>query len=114
MLAARNFVKAESILQDHGCGAADAVSINMTCLKQEGDRMFHNIEVAPAIPPALESTMSVLNISPREHIYHCNKYVISSLPTIIIYHQFRRFWPKLWLIHYDNKNQGFTRFICDT
>jgi hypothetical protein len=73
LLAAENFAQAQEILRDSGCGAGDAVSINMTFLNQEGDRLFHNAEVGPAICGCNESPLSVFTASPGEHIFHCNK-----------------------------------------
>lgn len=80
LLAAENFVQAQQILRDSGCGAANAVSINMTFLNQEGDRLFHNAEVGPAANGAKESALSVLTASPGEHIYHCNKFLRLKMP----------------------------------
>jgi hypothetical protein len=73
LLAAENFIQAQEILQDSGCGAGDAFSINMTFLNQEGDRLFHNAEVGPAVDGANESALSIVTASPGEHIFHCNK-----------------------------------------
>jgi hypothetical protein len=73
LLAAENFIQAQDILRDSGCGAGDAVSINMTFLDQEGDRVFHNAEVGPAVGGANESALSIFTASPGEHIIHCNK-----------------------------------------
>lgn len=75
LLAAENFAQAQEILRDSGCGAGDAVSINMTFLNQEGDRLFHNAEVGPPVGAANESALSIFTASPGEHIFHCNKYV---------------------------------------
>lgn len=72
LLAAENFVQAQQILRDSGCGSAEGVSINMTFLSQDGNRMFHNAEVGPAIS-GKESQLSILTASPGEHFFHCNK-----------------------------------------
>lgn len=72
LLAAENLVQSQQILRDAGCGAADGVSINMTFLNQEGNRVFHNAEVAPALN-AKESPLNILTISPGEHLFHANK-----------------------------------------
>lgn len=43
---------------------------------QDGDRLFHNAEVAPPASPADgESQLSVLTASPGERIIHCNTYL---------------------------------------
>ncbi|KAJ9586090.1 hypothetical protein L9F63_020287, partial [Diploptera punctata] len=76
LLAAENFAQAQQILRDVGCGAADAFSINMTFLNQEGDRLFHNAEVGPAVDGTNESPLNIFTASPGEHIYHCNKMLI--------------------------------------
>jgi Acyl-coenzyme A:6-aminopenicillanic acid acyl-transferase len=73
LLAAETFVEAQQILRDTGCGAGDAVSVNMTFLNQEGDRMFHNAEVGPALNNADQSGLSILTVGPGEHFFHCNK-----------------------------------------
>ena len=75
LLATSNLAQAQEVLRDRGCGAAEAFSVNMTFLKQEGDRLFHNAEVGPDVEDALESPLSILTGSPGETIYHCNKYV---------------------------------------
>jgi hypothetical protein len=73
LLAAENFVIAQQILRDTGCGAGDAVSINMTFLNQDGDRMFHNAEVGPAVDNTNQSALNIFNASPGEPLFHCNK-----------------------------------------
>lgn len=73
MLAAKNFVEAQTILRDHGVGAADGCSFNMTFLKQEGNRMFHNVEMGPCKDGESESQLNVLTASPGEHLVHVNK-----------------------------------------
>lgn len=81
LLAAENFVQAQQILRDSDCGAAEGVSINMTFLLQDEDRMFHNAEVGPAIS-GNESQLSILTISPGEHFFHCNKYLRLQVPEV--------------------------------
>nr|CAD7613239.1 unnamed protein product [Timema genevievae] len=54
LLASENFVQAQQVLRDAGCGSGDGASINMTFLNQEGDRLFHNAEVGPACGGAKE------------------------------------------------------------
>ncbi|PSN31332.1 hypothetical protein C0J52_24052 [Blattella germanica] len=80
LLAAENFAQAQQILRDVGCGAAEAVSVNMTFLNQEGDRLFHNAEVGPAVDGATESPLNIFTASPGEHIFHCNKYLRLQMP----------------------------------
>ncbi|KAG8227771.1 hypothetical protein J437_LFUL005778 [Ladona fulva] len=84
LLAAENMVQAQQILRDEGTGAGDAVSVNMTFLNQEGNRLFHNAEVGPAIigenPP--RSQLNILTASPGENIYHCNKYLRLKVPEV--------------------------------
>ncbi|XP_034232953.1 uncharacterized protein LOC117640533 isoform X2 [Thrips palmi] len=81
LLAAENFAAAQQVLRDEGCGAGDAVSINMTFLAQEGDRLFHNAEVGPACSDC-RSPLSILTCSPGEHIFHCNKYLRLQIPEV--------------------------------
>jgi hypothetical protein len=71
LLSAENFVEVQQILTDAGSGTGDGCSVNMTFLDQEGDRLFHNIEVAPT-ECENESQLNVLTASPGEHILHCN------------------------------------------
>lgn len=73
LLSAENFVQAQLILRDNGVGAADGCSVNMTFLKQEGDRLFHNAEMGPAERD--QSQLNILTASPGEHIVHANKYL---------------------------------------
>lgn len=80
LLAAENFDQAVKVLRDSGSGAADGCSINMTFLRQEGDRLFHNAELAPAEPGTDESVLNVLTASPGENIIHCNRYLRLSIP----------------------------------
>ncbi|XP_044731863.1 uncharacterized protein LOC123294784 [Chrysoperla carnea] len=75
LLSAENFLQAQQILRDDGCGAGDGCSINMTFLKQEGDRLFHNAEMGPALPDTNQSQLNILTASPGENIFHCNKYL---------------------------------------
>ncbi|XP_074030172.1 C45 family peptidase tan [Leptinotarsa decemlineata] len=74
LLSAENFASAQEILRDVGCGAGDGCSINMTFLKQEGNRVFHNVEMAPAEKTS-ESQLNILTTGPGENIMHCNKYL---------------------------------------
>ncbi|CAH0385576.1 unnamed protein product [Bemisia tabaci] len=75
LLAAENLMQAQQILRDHGSGSADGISVNMTFLNQEGDRLFHNAEIGPALNGASESPLDILTASPGEHIFHTNKYL---------------------------------------
>ncbi|XP_050500422.1 uncharacterized protein LOC126880540 isoform X1 [Diabrotica virgifera virgifera] len=77
LLGAENFVQAQDILRDRGCGAGNGCSINMTFLKQEGDRMFHNAEMAPSDKD--ESQLNIFTASPGECIMHTNKYLRLSI-----------------------------------
>uniref|UniRef100_A0A182KHA7 Peptidase C45 hydrolase domain-containing protein n=1 Tax=Anopheles christyi TaxID=43041 RepID=A0A182KHA7_9DIPT len=81
LLAAENFVQAQEILRDHGVGAADGCSINMTFLRQEGDRLFHNAEMGPATN-GNESQLNILTASPGEHIIHVNSYQRLPVPEV--------------------------------
>ncbi|KAF2884225.1 hypothetical protein ILUMI_21960 [Ignelater luminosus] len=74
LLSAENFAQAQQILRDPGCGAADGCSINMTFLQQEGDRLFHNAEMAPA-DESKNSQLNILTASPGEQLMHCNSYL---------------------------------------
>lgn len=65
-------MQAQEILRDRGVGTGDGCSINFTFLKQEGNRIFHNAEMAPG--PEKESVLQVLSISPGEYMMHCNEY----------------------------------------
>ena len=102
LLTAENFVQAQTILRDRGVGAADGCSINMTFLKyflnqsfrirsfnfhfvcrQDGDRMFHNVEMGPAVKPNdTESQLNILTASPGETIIHCNRYLRLKVPEV--------------------------------
>jgi len=79
LLATENFEQAQKVLRDSGNGAGDGCSINMTFINQEGDRLFHNFEMAPG-GDALESQLDCLTISPGEYYTHCNKYLRMKLP----------------------------------
>ncbi|XP_053678861.1 uncharacterized protein LOC128729230 [Anopheles nili] len=81
LLAAENFDQAQEILRDHGAGAADGCSINMTFMKQEGDRLFHNAEMGPAMNGD-ESQLNILTASPGESIIHVNSYQRLPVPEI--------------------------------
>nr|CAD7400886.1 unnamed protein product [Timema cristinae] len=80
LLASENFVQAQQVLRDAGCGSGDGASINMTFLNQEGDRLFHNAEVGPACGGAKESPLNILTASPHEHMFHANKYLRLQVP----------------------------------
>ncbi|XP_044270193.1 uncharacterized protein LOC123014935 isoform X2 [Tribolium madens] len=74
LLAAENFVQAQQILRDSGNGAGDGCSVNMTFLQQEGDRLFHNVEMGPTENDN-ESQLNILTASPGEYLLHCNSYL---------------------------------------
>lgn len=80
LLSAENFVQAQQILRDNGVGAADGCSINMTFLKQDGDRLFHNAEMGPAERD--QSQLNILTASPGEHIVHANMYLRLPVPEV--------------------------------
>lgn len=80
LLSAENFVQAQQILRDNGVGAADGCSVNMTFLKQEGDRLFHNAEMGPAVRD--QSQLNILTASPGECIIHANKYLRLPVPEV--------------------------------
>nr|BDD85287.1 beta-alanyl-dopamine hydrolase [Ischnura senegalensis] len=84
LLAAENMSMAQQILRDEGVGAGDAVSVNMTFLNQDGNRLFHNAEVGPAIigesPP--RSQLNILTASQGESFFHCNKYLRLNVPEV--------------------------------
>lgn len=82
LLAVENYVEAQKVLRNEGYGAAEGFSVNMTFLKQEGDRMFHNAEVGPTEANGTQSQLSMLTASPGEHIFHCNKYLRLKIPEV--------------------------------
>ncbi|XP_026276957.1 uncharacterized protein LOC113205509 isoform X2 [Frankliniella occidentalis] len=82
LLNCDNFEAAQHVLRDEGCGAGDGVSINMTFLNQEGDRLFHNAEVGPSCDADCRSPLNILTCSPGEHIFHCNKYLRLKIPEV--------------------------------
>lgn len=80
LLSAENFVQAQQILRDNGVGAADGCSVNMTFLKQEGDRLFHNAEMGPAERD--QSQLNILTVSPGEYTCHANMYLRLQVPEV--------------------------------
>ncbi|XP_076649599.1 C45 family peptidase tan [Halictus rubicundus] len=82
LLSAENYVQAEEILRNEGFGAAEGFAVNMTFLAQEGDRLFHNIEVAPCEPDAAQSQLNIQTVGPGEVTYHCNKYLRMKIPEV--------------------------------
>ncbi|XP_058443910.1 beta-alanyl-dopamine/carcinine hydrolase [Malaya genurostris] len=80
LLSSENFVQAQQILRDNGVGAADGCSINMTFLKQEGDRLFHNAEMGPSERD--QSQLNILTASPGEFLVHANKYLRLPVPEV--------------------------------
>lgn len=81
LLSAENFIQAQQILRDNGVGAADGCSVNMTFLKQEGDRLFHNAEMGPAMAGD-QSQLNIFTASPGECIMHANKYPRLPVPEV--------------------------------
>lgn len=73
LLSAPNFEQAQNILLDNGVGAGDGCSINMTFLKQEGNRLFHNVEMGPSDPGHNQSQLNVFTASTGENIIHTNR-----------------------------------------
>ncbi|XP_059618007.1 beta-alanyl-dopamine/carcinine hydrolase [Phlebotomus argentipes] len=80
LLSADNFVQAQHIIRDAGVGAADGCSINMTFLRQDGPRVFHNIEMGPA--KSNESQLEVKTAAKGEYLAHCNKYLRLPVPEV--------------------------------
>lgn len=74
LLSAKTMEAAQQILRDRGTGSADGFSVNMSFTRQEGDHLFHNAEVGPA-QDVDESPMSILTLSPGEHLLHTNKFL---------------------------------------
>lgn len=70
-MAAETFEGVQKVLRDHGCGAGNGCSVNLTLLRQDGDRLFHNIEMGPAYENN-ESQLSILTASPGENLMHVN------------------------------------------
>ncbi|KAI4469450.1 peptidase c45 [Holotrichia oblita] len=81
LLSAENFEQAHKILRDTGNGIADGCSINMTFLDNDGDRIFHNIEMAPAYDNQ-ESQLNIQLGNPGQNLIHCNKYLRINIPEI--------------------------------
>uniref|UniRef100_A0A1B0CNI7 Peptidase C45 hydrolase domain-containing protein n=1 Tax=Lutzomyia longipalpis TaxID=7200 RepID=A0A1B0CNI7_LUTLO len=80
LLSADNYSQALNVIKDTGVGAADGCSINMTFLRQEGSRVFHNIEMGPA--KNNESQIDIKSASPGEYLTHCNKYIRLKVPEV--------------------------------
>lgn len=82
LLGVENYVEAQQTLRNVGYGAAEAFSVNMTFLGQEGDRMFHNAEIGPVEAGGTQSQLNILTASPSENIFHCNKYLRLKVPEV--------------------------------
>ncbi|XP_014281924.1 beta-alanyl-dopamine/carcinine hydrolase [Halyomorpha halys] len=80
LLTASSLENVEDILRCKGCSIADAMSVNLSFLNQQGDRLFHNIEVSPTFPISDESALSVMTISPGEVMFHANKFLRLQIP----------------------------------
>ncbi|GAB0092228.1 uncharacterized protein DMENIID0001_072180 [Sergentomyia squamirostris] len=80
LLSAENFAQAQQIIKDTGVGAGDGCSINMTFLCQDGPRLFHNIEMAPA--KNNESQINIRSAQNGEHLIHCNRYLRLQVPEV--------------------------------
>lgn len=51
--------------------------------RQDGNRMFHNVEMGPAIPPNdKESQLNILSAGPGEYTLHCNRYLRLKVPEV--------------------------------
>lgn len=70
LLAAENFEQVKKILRNEGTGAADGCSINLTFLKDDNERIFYNIEIAPGDDN--ETRMDILPIPRSGYKLHCN------------------------------------------
>lgn len=56
---------------------------DFSLFRQEGDRLFHNAEMGPAVKPNdKESQLNILTASPGEHIMHCNRYLRLKVPEV--------------------------------
>ncbi|CAH1389163.1 unnamed protein product [Nezara viridula] len=82
LLTASSLESVEDILRCNGCGIADAMSVNLSFLNQEGDRLFHNIEVSPTFPVSNESAISVKTISSGGVMFHANKFLRLQIPEV--------------------------------
>ncbi|XP_012279242.1 uncharacterized protein LOC105699095 [Orussus abietinus] len=82
LLGVENFEQAQETLRNDGCGAAEGFSVNLTFLYQEGDRLFHNIEVGPPEEEASQSRLDILTAKPGENLFHCNKYLRLQVPEV--------------------------------
>lgn len=71
-MSAENYERAKEILLNSGVGVADGFSINMTFLNQEGERLFHNIEIGPSEIGSNKSLLDMITARPGEAIIHCN------------------------------------------
>lgn len=72
LLSAETFERVQKILRDKGCGAGSGCSINLTFLRQHGNRLFHNIEMGPGYESD-ESQLNILTASPGENLMHFNR-----------------------------------------
>lgn len=60
------------ILQDQGCGAADACSVNATFLNDQ-PRTFYNIEMGPGDKDQNITSMDIICGGPGKNLTHCNR-----------------------------------------
>ncbi|XP_015438251.1 PREDICTED: uncharacterized protein LOC107193354 [Dufourea novaeangliae] len=82
LLTADNYAQAQQILRNDGFGAAEGFSVNMTFLMEEGERLFHNIEIGPCENDATQSRLNILTVGPGENAFHCNKYLRLEIPEV--------------------------------
>ncbi|CAL7943972.1 unnamed protein product [Xylocopa violacea] len=82
LLAAENYEQAQQVLNNDGFGAAEGFSVNMTFLKQQGDRTFYNVEIGPCEINDTQSQLNILSINPGENAFHCNRYLRLKIPEI--------------------------------
>lgn len=72
LCAAENYTQAIEMLKDAGTGIGDGVSVNMTFLKEPGQRTFYNVEAAPPIGNDNKSILSIVAAQKGDTIIHTN------------------------------------------
>lgn len=73
LLACDSYESVVETLRCKGFGIADAMSVNLTFLKQPSGRLIYNIEVSPDFPLTDESVLNICTIKKGEHHFHTNK-----------------------------------------
>ncbi|XP_026464443.1 uncharacterized protein LOC113367028 [Ctenocephalides felis] len=81
LLAAKSIRDVKCILEDAGCGAADAFSVNATFLDDK-PRVFYNIEVAPADDDQDQSLIDATCAGPGKNLVHCNRLLRLKTPEV--------------------------------